>query len=279
MRLETYYLTEHIAPYDVEFILDTLVPARAERDRARHLLSASPDLVEPLLDDERLFRRLFTDEEAILRLSPYVIFAILLRQARRDLGALSYTTEWAGSRSRVPVFDAAAVRASLEDSDRLAYLAELLASFSRVGHVTVRLRQGRKIRRLRVHELDPPSLGRLADLLPEEERFFLWRRLGDAALFLAGIFADHVANPVRGTAPPSRFLAALPPGLAAIEFLEELGSRHYRLAADHPGARRTGLHPVLASLAGDFHGARKVLGFLGDRYLHRFRAAWFPPVA
>lgn len=279
MRLELYYLTEHIAPSDVEFILDTVAPARTDRARLRDLLRDSPDLIQPLLDDERLFRRLASDEEAILKLTPYLVFAVFLRQARRELGSLSYTTEWAGTRSRVPVFDAPAVRASLEDSERLAYLAELLASFSRVSAATVWVRQGKRLRRLRVHELDPASLEALAEVLPEEERFLLWRRLGDVSLFFSGVFADHVTHPLRGTAAPSRLRASLPPGLAALDFLEEKGRRYYRLAAGHPAARRSGLQPVLAGLADEFHGARKVLGFLGDRYLHRFRTSWFPPVA
>jgi hypothetical protein len=293
MRPELFHL-EHLSSADLEFIWETVAP-RGDPRRGLSFLSQEPELVERLLDDERLFRRLSPwleegrtpgereirpgNASPLVRLTPYFLFQILLRQARRELGSASYTVEWAGSRQRVPVFDAPVLFRALEDPLRLAYLAELLASFSRVQGATVWYRQGGRLRKLRVHEMDPASLEKLLELSAPEDRFFLCRRLGDSVLFLAGIFADHVGRAAHGPTPVLPFLPSLPPGLAAIEALDEKGRHYYHLAAEHPRARPSGLQSLLESLAGEFRQVRRVLNYLGDRYINRFRQSWFHPAA
>ncbi len=294
MRPELFHL-EHLSSSDLEFILDTVAPGGTDRRRWMSLLWEEPERLEGLLDDERLFRRLTLwleseppagtssppspETSPLVRLTPYALFQILLRQARRELAASTYTVEWAGSRQRVPVFDAPALFRVLEDPARLAYLAELLTSFSRVQGTTFWYRQGGRIRKLRVHEMDPASLEKLLELSSPEDRFFLCRRLGDSVLFLAGIFADHIGREAHGPSPVFPFLPSLPPGLAAIEALDEKGRHYYRMAAEHPRARPSGLREVLESLAGEFRQVRRVLNYLGDRYINRFRQSWFHPAA
>lgn len=293
MRPELFHL-EHLSSGDLEFIWETAAPGSSHR-RGIALLMEEPELVERLLDDERLFLRLnsWLERESpsealpspewslspLMRLTPYLLFQILLRQARRELASSSYTVEWAGSRQRVPVFDAPLLFRTLEDPLRLAYLAELLASFSRVQGSTVWYRQGGRLRKLRVHEMDPASLEKLLELSGPEDRFFLCRRLGDSVLFLAGIFADHIGREAHGPVPIFPFLPSLPPGLAAIEALDEKGRHYYRLAAEHPRARPSGLQELLESLAGEFRQVRRVLNYVGDRYINRFRQSWFHPAA
>jgi hypothetical protein len=113
----------------------------------------------------------------------------------------------------------------------------LLASYVHVasGSVWVQTARGWR-RRRRYSELDPIRLAALLEVVDEAERPGVWRRLGDLALFLTGVFPDHTDVP--GVAPvrATRLLrsAGLGPGDAetggGVALLELLGRRWYRLA-------------------------------------------------
>jgi hypothetical protein len=123
--------------------------------------------------------------------------------------------------------------------------------------------------------------------VPDAERPGIYRRLGDVSLFLTGVFPDYVTTRALGpvdagkllrmtglSGPQRERLAAAP----AIELLEHLGARWYRIACD--------LAPVTTarlSVAGDvadrFRQARRVLNHLADRYLLSAGQPWFAPPA
>jgi hypothetical protein len=118
----------------------------------------------------------------------------------------------------------------------------------------------------------------------------VYRRLGDLALFLTGVFPDHTelhglgpldegrllrmsglaAEPQRG---PHRVVE--PASTGAVGVLERLGQRWYRLAADTTIGPLTGTMPVVAELAEGFAVARRTLNFLTDRHLFVRRTDWF----
>src|ERR1700751_5825544 len=73
--------------------------------------------------------------------SPFLIFALLVQRAATELASAAHVPERTGLRQRVPLFDAPALRDFLADTARRLFLAELLASFTRVasGRYTVRV--------------------------------------------------------------------------------------------------------------------------------------------
>ncbi len=71
---------------------------------------------------------------------------------------------------------------------RRLFLAELLSSYTHVASGTVWAKSGGRWRRRRFSELDPVQLARLAEVVPDWERLAVYRRLGDLALFLTGVF-------------------------------------------------------------------------------------------
>ncbi len=276
-------LLEHLSDRDLDFVVGAVVAEPRERPRVRELVRDKADFVELMLDDPRLYRRIVADQEILLKVSPYLLFTVLLRQVRRELSR-SWTLEWTGPRERVPVFDAPTVRAVLENPTHRRYLAEMLASFTRVHSATLHVRVGDRTVRLRVSELDPRSLERLVELVGETQRLALWRRLGDVTLFLTGIFPDHLGAGTLGARLPGaddewgRAKGREERGLAieTLDALERQGQLYYRRAAEHPNAPLTGLDQVLGGLADEFRSARKALNFLADRFIHHLRFSWFP---
>jgi len=240
-------------------------------------LAGDPLAVEGLLADPRVFEAVFgpsADGHGLVFVSPFLAFGVAVHRAVADLAAMDYLPERSGLRQRVPVFDTPELRDFLGSAARRLFLAELLASFTRVASGRYRLAGGRP-RTRRFSELDPVRLAGLIEVSPEESRPGLYRRLGDVSLFLAGVFPDYSAMHAFGPVDVSRLLRAarVPVGerdelsvAPALDLLEYLGARWYRAALATAPVRTERLD-VVGEVAERFRQARRVLNHLADRYL------------
>ena len=257
-------------------------------------LRTDPALIERLLDDPRTFQAVFGEAERadpLLRASPFLVFALAVRRGAEDLRGAAFIGEWAGPRQRLPVFDVAGLREFLAAPARRLFLAELLASYVHVASGSVLVQTRRGWRRQRFSELDPVRLAALLEVVPAAERPGIYRRLGDLALFLTGVFPDHAATRAFAPAHAQRLLrlagiggaeadeasAVADFGVASggIALLERLGRRWYRLACQSAPVRTAPLR-VVEEVAGRFDQARRILNLVTDTYLFPFRARWFP---
>jgi hypothetical protein len=290
---------EHLGDADLALLASVATRfggARVEPDRLR----TDPDLVERLLSEPRAFQAVLGEadhsgrRDPLLSASPFLVFALAVQRAAVDLREAAFVGEWAGPRQRLPVFDAASLRELLAAPARRLFLAELLASYVHVasGSVLVQTRHG--WRRQRYSELDPMRLAALLDVVSVDLRTGVYRRLGDLALFLTGVFPDHAAT--RAFAPvhadrllrlaglegdearrghPPRDPGGQSDGLA---LLERLGQRWYRLACTSAPVRTAPLR-VVEEIADRFDQARRVLNLITDSYLLSFRSRWLPGTA
>lgn len=253
--------------HDLLFMIETLMPARDDKEHIADLIQGDEAFMEAMLDDDRLFQRLMGEEEILLRVSPWLFFTVLLRRARRDLAQEAFTVE-RRQRQKVPVFDAEQVIQLLEQGLLRDYLAEMLASFTRVESVTVPVRVGKGIwRKHRISDLDVDSLMRYCQTLDAEFHFEPYKRIADTCLFLSGMFPEYIHAQHRY--PLSRQLRPRARGRLCkdLEDYEAYGRAFYRLAAEHEAAKVQGLDDVLAALSDNFVLAEKPLTFLASRYL------------
>jgi hypothetical protein len=248
---------------------------------------SSPGDIEARLADPRVFDAVFGPAgviagEAVLA-SPFLAFSVAVCRAVTDLSTLDYLPERSGMRQRLPVFDTPELRDFLGSAARRLFLAELLASFTRVASGRYRVGSGGRSRTRRFSELDPVRLAGLLEATPEESRPGVYRRLGDVSLFLAGVFPDYSAAHALGQVDVARLLrAARVPraerdGLAAapaLDLLEYLGARWYR-AALAAAPVHTARLAVVGEVAGRFRQARRILNHMADRYLLGPDSPWF----
>jgi hypothetical protein len=265
---------EHLTDSDLG-----LLEAASQRPTVRR----EPEALLGALDDPAAYRAVFNQpgRDPLFQASPFLLFSLLIHRAARDLTQASFVDEWVGPRQRVPVFDVTGLREFGAEPARRFFLAELLASYTHVASGSVLVQTRRGWRRRRFSELDPLRLIELAELLPEQERPSVYRRLGDLALFLTGIFPDYAAERLvvsRERQQLERALDRSDRERAEVEdgiwLLERIGRRSYRIA-HRAAVRGTVMTEVLANVSENFAAARRVLNFLTDRYLFPQRQRWF----
>jgi hypothetical protein len=283
----------HLGDRDIE-LLGGNASRRAELAQTWR---ANPQVLAQRLSDKELFESLFDPEQAdrafLIGASPFLVFAVAVHRIQAELGNATYVTEWMGLRQRLPVFDVAGLRDFLDSGWRRLFLAELLSSYTHVASGSVMVHTQRGWRRQRFSELDPVRLASLMDVVSEVERPGILRRLGDLALFLTGVFPDHIERRGFGPIEEARLMRAASVregqglgdknriGVAgygsggAVELLEMLGKRWYQLAYElipRPVPADVG---VLAELAERFDQARRILNVVTERHLFNFRERWF----
>jgi hypothetical protein len=157
----------------------------------------------------------------------------------------------AGAHASLPLFAYAMIRHALrgagEDDRGIAdYVTSMVVHFSLAGHVN------------RIGMADDQTYRALVDLVediddPDANRSFLVRtHLGNYALWLSGLFPDHIEQRRWRRGGPD------------LEYFEELGSRGFSLAAEHRLAEQYGLTTLYSTAAEKFGLLRTALNSVSD---------------
>jgi len=156
-----------------------------------------------------------------------------------------------GSRAPEPLFLYVVARhAMLQSGEDDVMLADYAAS--------ILLHFGLRDRANRIADADDGTYDTLAALLgevdgPDARRTLLVRaHLGNYALWLAGLFPDHIEH--------RRWRRGGPP----IDYYDEMGQRGFQLAAEHRLAGEHGLQPMFALAAERFAVMRVALNRVSD---------------
>ncbi|MDP9419720.1 MAG: hypothetical protein M3P53_06180 [Actinomycetota bacterium] len=176
---------DQLSDDDLNLLSRLASDAGVESDAVRRHPGALAQVMSHPAAFDSVFR---CDHRALAPASPFLTFALIVHRGWAELQSIHHIDEWVGPRRRLPVLGGDEVRAFLAGAQRRLFLTELLASYTRVTSGSVWVRTPRGSRRRRFSELDPVRLASLLDVVPEAERPGVYRRLGDLALFLTGVF-------------------------------------------------------------------------------------------
>jgi hypothetical protein len=228
-------------------------------------LAARPWAIHDVLAEPRTVEAVLHPDSPFDTTSPFVLFAVMTRLAADELHDSTYVNDWVGPRSRLPVFDVEPLQEFVDAPARVLFVARLLASM--VVPTT---------ECLPIHTADPWELLDWIDAVDGDSRVALLRRLGDAALFLAGVHADALGNATISVEQVDKVARSLDvaaddvleliddgsvsPG---IEALETLGACWYQAARQSAPS----VPPIVADVAERIRPARRFLTHLADSYL------------
>src|SRR4030088_3847050 len=179
----------HLGESDLRFLVETVATNRRDYDHIVNLVRGKEDLIEPMLEDPKLMERLFRDEQAFVRISPHLLFSVLLRRVRMDLEKETYIFEVESGGKRIPVFEAPAVAELLSDKQICDYLAQMLASFVRTNSGVIYWRERGAWHKRQFSDMDIDDMMELARIIDPEMRPALYRRTPHPLSFLRGVLA------------------------------------------------------------------------------------------
>jgi len=249
---------------DLRFIVETVATRRHDYDHIIELLRDKDDLLEPMLEDSKLLDRLYNDPEACLRVSPYLMFAVLVRRIRKDLEKEPFLFQRDAAGKQIPVFEVPQAIKLLGESAIRDYLTEMLCSFVRANTgVLYRNEQG-GLHERKFSDLDMDDMIALCQLVGPHLKPRLYKRIADIALFFAGVYPDHASHFVRQRRSQQWRI---------VRDYEREGRHFYTLVARSP--QPPWPPSVFERLAEQFLLACAVLGVLSERYLKPLRTRYF----
>ena len=281
---------DHLTEADLALLVSLSQEVAVPTPEAGAWLRRHPEHLPGLIGDPRVFQAVFGPDDRAARAtlaSPFLIFAVAVHRAAAELESIDHVPERSGPRGRVPLFDAPDLRDFLDSPARRLFLAELLGSFTHAAGGQYRAMVRGRPRARRFSELDLARLAATLDTVPEGDRPGVYRRLGDVALFLTGVFPDYAVAHALGPVSAARLLRAAQVSprqheqlttAPAIDLFEYLGARWYRVAWSLAPARTARL-AVVAEVADRFRQARRVLNHIADRCLFPAGNPWFAPPA
>ena len=256
----------HLSESDLRFLVETVATNRRDYDHVTNLIRDKEDLLEPMLEDPKLTERLFREEEALVRVTPQMLFSVLLRRLRRELEKEAYILDVDTKGKRIPVFEGPAVAEMLSDKQTRDYLVEMLSSFGRANSGIIYWKERGTWHKRRFSDIDLDDMVELARIIDPEMRPALYKRIADIALFLSGIFPEHAVH----SSGSRKTIFSVK---HTLKDYEQVGKLFYKVAARETDQTRW--KPVLGTLAEKFTLARLALNSLSDRYVKTLRARYF----
>jgi len=245
---------------DLRFIVETVATRRRDHDHIIELVRDKDDLLEPMLEDPKLIDRLLHEREAVAHISPYLMFAVLVRRIRRDLEREPFLFQRDAGGKRIPVFAAPQAVELLGEAVVRDYLAEMLCSFARTNTALLHFKEPGGWRERKFNDVDMDDMIALCQLVDPQLKPRLYKRIADIALFVAGVYPDHTSHFVRRRRSQDWRI---------VRDYEREGRHFYLLVARAP--QPPWPPPVFERLAEKFSLAREVLSAMSERYLRPLR--------
>lgn len=264
-----------ITEKDLDFVVDTAVPQAQDKQKLKRYIKEDECFRRGIIGSPRVLERVMQSSEILLKISPRLLFEILLRGTRSELEKRTWVLERIGTQ-KIPVFGLDKIVALLGEEEILDYLANMLSSFTKIDTFTlvIRVRSG-VWRKIRFNDMDIDSLIKFSEIIDEENRFAFYKRIADVCLFISGVFPEYMmfdyglpGKKSTGSRITRRFRKSA-------EEYEIEGRKFYKLASAHEMAKAANLSEVLEKLSENFNLVKRSLDFLTQQYLSLTKYKFF----
>lgn len=247
---------------DLLFLIKTLIPECNDHTKMMRVLRDDKEILEGMLNDEKLSQLMVENPDSILRVSPHLFFTVLLNRIKKDLKSKSFTVEQE-ARTQMAVFDSGEVYDLVNETKMRNYLADMLASFAKINSFTIPIRVRKGVwRKFRFSDFDINSLIKYSQMIEEDQRYHPYKRIADVCLFTIGIFPDFLTightslgEQFRGMTQKSR------------DDFADYGRYFYKAASKHKVAQVQEIDRLLMTLSENIMLAAKPLNYMVKQYL------------
>lgn len=264
-----------ISDKDLDFIVNTAAPEAKNKEKLKQYIKEDNAFRKGLIGNDKVFARIMGGGEVFLDISPRLLFEILLRRGKEELKKRTWTFERVGYQ-KLPVFDISKASDLLEKESILEYLADMLSSFTKIESYTVAVRVRKGVwRKIRFNDMDIDSLKKLCQVMDEEHRFSIYKRIADVCLFVMGVFPEYVMFDYRYSSSGKVRSKLAKRIIRSAEEYETDGRKFYKLASEHEKAHLLDLAGIFTELSENFNLARRCLDFITQQYLHFTKHKFF----
>lgn len=264
-----------VSDKDLDFVVNTAVPQAQDKQKLKRYIREDEAFREGLIGSPRVLERVMGSEEILLKISPRLLFEILLRGTKKELEKRTWVLERIGTQ-KIPVFGLDKIVELLGQKEILDYLANMLSSFTKIESFTLLVRVRKDVwRKIRFNDMDIDSLIRFSEIVDEENKFTFYKRIADVCLFITGVFPEYVMFDYRFSSTSQVSTKVSRRFRKSAEEYETQGKKFYRLASEHEMAKVTNLVEVLEKLSENFNLVKRSLDFLTQQYLHLTKYKFF----
>jgi len=255
---------------DLLFLIKTLIPDCNDHEKMMRVLRDDEEILEGMLNDEKLFKLMIENPDSIIRVSPHMLFTVLLNRVKKDLKSKSFTVEQE-ARVQMVVFDSEEVYDLVNEIKMRNYLADMLVSFVKINSFTIPIRVRKGVwRKFRFSDFDINSLIKYSQMIEEDQRYHPYKRIADICLFTIGIFPDFLN--IGRTSPGEQFRGM--PQKSRDDFAN-YGRYFYKAASKHKVAHVQDIERLLMTLSENFMLVAKPLNYMVKHYLGTLKEELF----
>ncbi|MDP6118672.1 MAG: hypothetical protein QF437_15305 [Planctomycetota bacterium] len=252
----TRYNLENLSEEDLLFVIKAYADRRTDHENIRELIDGDQDIIELMVESDRVFQRLMDRGTIVQSISPYFFFSLLLRRTSKDLinqpELMEEQLVEVNQQERAIPWTSERAQKLLADDCITDYLANMISVFLRSS------------RMFKVNESDEQSFYYLVDLIEDCQksdpvrRFRIYCHIGNYTLFLTGLFPEFIEHRHRYRRRP-----------VDEHFYMDFGKTYYGLASDHRLARNQELDGVFHQLSTGYEVVKTFLNFTASRYLRK----------
>ena len=238
---------------DLLFLIESFSTKRNDYSNIADLVRGDEDVINHMIDSDRVFDKVMASKEQFLEISPYFLFSLLLRKAFREKRENQKFIDMAidllnASEPLIP-WNENRLLDLLDDPHISNYIANMLSQFTRSSSL------------FKIRENDKKSCHYIVDMIEDSiqsdniRKYYIYCHIGDYTLFLTGMIPEYIDYRFEHKKRP-----------VDRNYYVKFGKVYYGLASGTVNAKKNKLSDTLSQLSEGFEVVVKILHYMNNKY-------------